>query len=63
MKRLGKILWWDEKYKKGVIETYEGKELFFDSSCTSSCLTRLSAGEFVTFKIYQQSLARDVEII
>jgi len=32
MKLIGKILWWDTKYERGVITDPAGNEYYFDSS-------------------------------
>ena len=68
MNLIGKILWWDEKYRRGAIESSDGSEFFFDgSSIKLSRITRKSAGKIVSFlpnkRIKTCLVAKEVQIV
>lgn len=51
MKIIGKILWWDSKYQRGVVIDGKGNEYFFDSSTVSSKdVLKLKKGKLLTFE-------------
>jgi hypothetical protein len=66
MKNLGRILWWDEKLKRGAIESSDGKEFLFDASSVVSKISRRSVGKIVQFAQDKKSrnalLAKQVEL-
>lgn len=52
MKTIGKILWYDSKYKKGVIVDSQSNEYYFDISVVESRKeTGLVASRLVVFEI------------
>lgn len=68
MKIIGRIIWWDEKYGRGAIESSDGREFIFDSSCfDGKRISRRSIGKIVSFqqdrKIKQSLIAKQVELV
>ena len=52
MKIIGKILWYDSKYKKGVIVDGEGNEFYFDISVVEGRKeSGLKASKIVAFEL------------
>lgn len=51
MKIVGKVLWWDEKYKRGVIVDDSRNEYYFDSSVLQGSITNLKSNKLVVFEI------------
>lgn len=66
MKNLGRILWWDEKLKRGAIESSDGREFLFDGSCLVSKISRKAVGKIVQFSQDKKSrgalLAKQVQL-